>query len=65
MKRYRVTGGTRTLGHEPGSVFQAAIPSEQEQRLLQRGSIERAPKDRQGENRAATGSHLRDTATRR
>lgn len=47
-KRYRVTGSTRTLGHDPGSTFEADIPAEQEQRLIARGSIELAPKADKG-----------------
>lgn len=42
MKRkYRVTGALPVLGHEPGAAFEAAIPKEQEARLLASGSLTR------------------------
>lgn len=43
-ERYRVTGSTRTLGHEPGSAFEADLPAEQERRMIARGSITREPR---------------------
>jgi hypothetical protein len=40
MKRkYRVVGGREVFDHQPGEVFEADIPAEQEARLLERGSL--------------------------
>jgi hypothetical protein len=48
MKRkYRVVGALPVLGHEPGAVFEASLPKDQEALLLSGRSIERvvdAPK---------------------
>jgi hypothetical protein len=40
-KKYRVAGPHAVLDHEPGSVFEAEIPADQEARLLERGSLTR------------------------
>lgn len=40
-KKYRVAGPHSVLDHEPGSVFEADIPADQEARLLERGSLTR------------------------
>jgi len=46
MKRtYRVGGAHSVLGREPGAVFTAEIPPDQEARLIQRGSLTRVQKD--------------------
>ena len=48
ITRYRVTGRTAYRGNKPGSVFEARIPANAEQRAVNRGSIvvlERFPAD--------------------
>ena len=51
MKRkYRVVGALPVLGHQPGAVFEAAIPVQQEALLIAGGSISRvveAPKKKE------------------
>ena len=44
-KKYRVAGPHSVLDHEPGSVFEAEIPADQEARLLERGSLTRVLTD--------------------
>jgi hypothetical protein len=40
MTTYRVTGSTSFAGHKPGEEFEAELDKAQEQRALERGSIE-------------------------
>lgn len=39
MKRYKVTGAQPVLDKEPGETFDAALPEDQEQFLIQIGAI--------------------------
>jgi hypothetical protein len=38
-KKYQVVGRNEVLDHQPGTVFEAQIPADQEARLLERGSL--------------------------
>jgi hypothetical protein len=40
MTKYRVSGPTAYLDHQPGEEFDADLDEEQEDRALERGSIE-------------------------
>lgn len=40
MSRYRVTGTTAYMGHQPGEEFEAELTPDQERRALERGAIE-------------------------
>jgi len=42
MTKYKVTGETAFLEHQPGEEFEAELTPEQERRALERGSIARA-----------------------
>lgn len=45
MTKYRVTGDRAVLGHAPGSVFEADLDSDLEQRLLARGALAKTRSD--------------------
>jgi hypothetical protein len=40
MTTYRVSGSTAYMDHQPGETFEAELEPGQEQRALERGSIE-------------------------
>jgi hypothetical protein len=42
-RRYEVTGTRPVLDHQPGEIFEADIPLEQEERLVQGGAIRVIP----------------------
>lgn len=44
-QRYKVAADVEVLGHAPGSVFEAYIPEEQEQTLLDSGVLAKAAKN--------------------
>lgn len=39
LRKYRVTGKLRVLQHEPGTVFEADFPRDQEKRLTAAGHL--------------------------
>lgn len=45
LKRYRASGVHPVFGNRPGSVFEKAIPADQEARLLACGALELAAAD--------------------
>ena len=44
-KKYQVVGRNEVFDHQPGQVFEAEIPADQEARLLERGSLIRVQQD--------------------
>lgn len=41
-EKFKVSAPTEVLGHAPGSVFEAVIPEEQKQQLLESGALSKS-----------------------
>jgi hypothetical protein len=55
-KTYRVTGTQTTLGHPPGSTFEADIPENLERQLLESGALS-VSRAKQPDEKDPAGAH--------